>query len=538
MPERIRAILDRIKEWWGKFTTRQKTLIISVAAAVVVAVTVFVWAISIPKYTTLIVCETTGQTGTIRDLLSEASIPYRISTDGLTIEVEQSRYSDAAILLGSNNIPTTGPELSDVFSGGFSTTESDKEKRYQLYLEEYISKNLEQQENISHATVNLTLPDNDGTILSSKEEAYASVMLTINDKDAMTDDVAAGLARFIATAIGNDTTANVVIMDTTGGMLFSGESNAPGAGGTGSASTRLSYKAKYDQLIKGEIRDALVGAKIYDNVQVAPNLVLNWSDIEKTEHTYTPAENQDQGVLSHRDVYSQTATNGGGQVPGTDTNGENTYMYMDNANSTTTTDEQSEDFLPNETITKTTGGGGAIDYENSSIGITAIHYIIHNEDDLRAQGLLDGITFEEYKAANSERIKGTVDDDVISVVAMATGIPAGNISIVAYDEPVFIESQSGKVPWQTILMIALIVLILGLLAFVVIRSMRQERAEEEPEEEYSLDNLLQSTQEAQMIEDIEVDTKSDARIMIEKFVDENPEAAANLLRNWLQDEWG
>ncbi|MCR4907430.1 MAG: flagellar M-ring protein FliF [Lachnospiraceae bacterium] len=538
MPERIRAILDRIREWWGKFTTRQKTLIISVAAAVVVAVTVFVWAISIPKYTTLIICESTGQTGTIRDLLDEAAIPYKISTDGLTVEVEQSRYSDAAILLGSNNIPTTGPELNDVFSGGFSTTESDKEKRYQLYLEEYISKNLEQQENISHATVNLTLPSNDGTILSSKEEAYASVMLTVNDKDAMTDDVAAGLARFIATAVGNDSTANVVIMDTTGGMLFSGESNAAGAGGTGSASTRLSYKAKYDQLIKGEIRDALVGAKIYDNVQVAPNLVLNWSDIEKTEHTYTPAENQDQGVLSHRDVYSQTATNGGGQVPGTDTNGENTYMYMDNANSTTTTDEQSEDFLPNETITKTTGGGGAIDYENSSIGITAIHYIIYNEDDLKAQGLLDGITFEEYKAANSERIKGTVDDDVISVVAMATGIPAGNISIVAYDEPIFIESQAGKVPWQTILMIALIVLILGLLAFVVIRSMRQERAEEETEEEYSLDNLLQSTQEAQMIEDIEVDAKSDARIMIEKFVDENPEAAANLLRNWLQDEWG
>ena len=36
---------------------------------------------------------------------------------------------------------------------------------------------------------------------------------------------------------------------------------------------------------------------------------------------------------------------------------------------------------------------------------------------------------------------------------------------------------------------------------------------------------------------IEVETKSETRKAIEKFVDENPEAAAALLRNWLNDDW-
>ena len=31
--------------------------------------------------------------------------------------------------------------------------------------------------------------------------------------------------------------------------------------------------------------------------------------------------------------------------------------------------------------------------------------------------------------------------------------------------------------------------------------------------------------------------KSETRLMIEKFVDENPEAVASLLRNWLNEEW-
>ena len=39
------------------------------------------------------------------------------------------------------------------------------------------------------------------------------------------------------------------------------------------------------------------------------------------------------------------------------------------------------------------------------------------------------------------------------------------------------------------------------------------------------------------IENIDVETKSETRKMIEKFVDENPELAAALLRNWLNEDW-
>ena len=66
--------------------------------------------------------------------------------------------------------------------------------------------------------------------------------------------------------------------------------------------------------------------------------------------------------------------------------------------------------------------------------------------------------------------------------------------------------------------------------------MRSEKVTEE-EEEVSVESLLQSTPEA-VLEELEVETKSETRKLIEKFVDENPEAAANLLRNWLSEDWG
>ena len=54
----------------------------------------------------------------------------------------------------------------------------------------------------------------------------------------------------------------------------------------------------------------------------------------------------------------------------------------------------------------------------------------------------------------------------------------------------------------------------------------------------SVEALLESTAESQeALEDIGYNEKSDVRLMIEKFVDENPDAVASLLRNWLNEDW-
>ena len=76
-----------------------------------------------------------------------------------------------------------------------------------------------------------------------------------------------------------------------------------------------------------------------------------------------------------------------------------------------------------------------------------------------------------------------------------------------------------------------------MLGFVVFRSTRNQNEEEE-EPELSVDALLQSTADAsEDMEDIGYSEKSETRLLIEKFVDENPDAAALLLRNWLNEDW-
>ncbi|MCM1386302.1 MAG: flagellar M-ring protein FliF [Bacillus sp. (in: Bacteria)] len=532
--EKLKELANRILEWWNRFTTKQKTLIVMVIAAVILAIAIMVTVLNRPQYVLLKNCEDTTQAADVRDLLEGEGLTYTISDDGLEFRILKSQQSDAILLLGSNNIRTAGWSIDNVTSGGFSTTESDKQREYVYYLEKYIEDNiLEPLEAVKSATVMLNIPENTGTLIDSDKESHCTVTLELRDE--LSPESAASIARSIATGIGNMTTNNIVIMDTESNMLFSGDDNYTVSG---TANAQLSVKAEAERLVTNEVKQVLLGTNEFDTIEVATNLVLDFSKSSTTTHTFSAPEGREEGVLSHEALYSAINESGTGGVPGTDSNGDDgtTYVLEDNANSSSETTEEERDYLPNEEITNTETTPGVINYGQSSLSVAMIRYNVIREEDVDRQGLLDTVTWEEYKLANQEREKLEVDEDLFDVVSKATGINSDNIAIVAYSENVFFDDEGSGISATDVMQIILIIVILALLAFVVLRSMRGEKHEEE-EEELSVESLLQSTPESQLA-DISLEEESETRKLIGKFVDENPEAAANLLRNWLNEDWG
>ena len=150
------------------------------------------------------------------------------------------------------------------------------------------------------------------------------------------------------------------------------------------------------------------------------------------------------------------------------------------------------------------------------------------------------MTFDEYVDANSNVTEQQVPTDLSQLVAAATGITEKNIQIRVVEKPVFEakEASSFGDNVTNYLMVILTVLIAGLLIFVIIKGTSPvEVTEMEPE--LSVEDLLATTQDnAQTLEEIELEDKSDTRNMIEKFVEENPEAVALLLSNWINEDWG
>lgn len=479
----------------------------------------------------LITCDSAKQASSVKDLLDSNSITYEVSDDGLTYTVKQEDRANATILLGSNDIPSDGYSISDAIDGSFSTTEADKNKKYQLYLEEKMADDLETISNVSKAYVTLSLPSDDGTILSKDEEAYASINLQLSDD--MSEEQAAGIAvmwqRLWATS---RLKISRSLMETA--IRFSPAEMNPRL--PGKASSNLTVQQKAEANVTSAVKSVILGTNVYDNVEVGMNLDMNFDQQKVEDYHYYVDDGQTQGYLDSRTESTSESTSGAGGTPGTDTNDDDTtYVLEDGTITSSTTSDITEDYLPSETITTTEKAVGTIDLDNSSLTVVATNRVIYNEDKLKADGTLDNMTFDEFVAQNSDRVKTDVDQDFYDMVSKATGISTDNISIVAYEIPMFQYSEGSGRDWTDYLQIILAVLIFAMLAFVVFRSMRPQQ-EEALAEEVTVESLLEAQED--QLDDIGFNEKSEARVLIEKFVDENPEAVASLLRNWLNDDWG
>lgn len=538
MPDKIREILNNIVEWWKKFTKKQQMILVSSTLIVIIAVAILAFVLTRPKMTIIKICDNAKEASTVQQLLTDAGIYHEVSDTGLTFSIQQKDSAAANILLGSNAIRTEDKGLKAILNGSLSTTESDKTKLEKEYKEKHIAQVLETLENVEKASVMLDVPNDDGTLIASKQESFAEVFLTLDGE--MSEEQALGLARMIATGLGNKTTDNISIMDSNLNMLYSG-----GMGdlttASGMTASQLSFQQKVENKVKGNVKDVLLGTGQYQNVEVGVNLPLNFDKKTTSSKTYDPGEGREQGPYKSDRTYDESTTSGGANVPGTDANGEDgNYMITDGDQTEQTISDSSRDYALNETIENIEAGIGNILYEDASLAVTLKTYIKYDEDTLRANGDLEGTTFEEYRAQIESQgaQRQQVDADTIDSIAKASGIDAERISVIAYQEPLFIPSEGSGRTFSDYLEIVLAVLIFALLGFVVFMSTRKEKAPE-LEPELSVETLLQTTKEneEESLEDIGFKEKSEARILIEKFVEEKPEAVASLLRNWLNEDW-
>lgn len=533
MPEQLQKILDRIVEWWKKFNNKQRAVLISVTAAVIVALVILGYVVSRPNYVTIYTASDMKQASEISSLLSENGISYHTENAGMVFQVDLDDEAKACYLLAENDYPSASYSISNVTNNSFSTTEADKQKLYKDFLEQKFADHLAQFDNIESANVDITLPPNDGTILSRQEQGTAAVQLFL--KRSIDADQAYGLALFVATELGNDSTNGITILDQDSNVLYSG---ADEGSAYGVANSQLTNTQKMSANIKEEVRGVLLGTQLFSNIEVAMKLKVDYSDTTTATHEYYGNDpNSNTNMIAENSTYSAESSGGAEAIPGTDSNDDTTYFIDDNGNVYYTVEDNDVTYQNNEKIVTENRTGGVVDYENSSIAVVATKYVTYDEKVLQASGQLDEMTFDEFKAANSAPKEVEVDESFMELVAKAAGVPVANISFMCYEQPVFVAKERGIRSVSDIFQIALAVLIFALLGYVVFRSTRRY-AETESEPELSVETLLQSTAEEQsMLDDIGYSEKSETRILIEKFVDENPDAVALLLRNWLNEDW-
>lgn len=538
--DRLKQIGQKILDIWNKYTTKQKTIAISCVAVVLVALIILVVAVNRPQYEVLTTCKSYSEMQEVTNLLTENQITYNVADNSMIVNVNKQDLTKAKMVLASSDIQADGYTFEDAMKSSFSTTESDKRKQWQTYLESKFRTDLKSFDGVKDASVTVTLGESTNIYYSTKQEATIGVVLRLT-KD-IGEDVAAGMAQLLATSVGNTTTDNITIISTDGTTLYSkANSDITGDTSTAGLTGRLKYKNLVEKSMTASLRQGLLATGMYDEAHIQFNLNMNWDAISTIDTQYSVPDGMDNGVLLESYEEASKGMNGAGGVPGTSSNNSDntTYNISDGTNSSSEYSLKKYAYQPNVIVTTTNGQPGEVMYADSSLAVTFVKNVMYNEDDVRARGLLDGITWEEYKAQNSQPVAAEVDPTWIEAISYGTGVDAARIRVLAYNRPWFTDSEGNAFVnnWSFWVQIVLALVILGLLAFVVFRSARPLTVEEK-EPELSVEEMLRTTKEQQTpLEDIDLQEKSEIRKAIEKFVDENPEAVALLLRNWLNEGW-
>ena len=303
--------------------------------------------------------------------------------------------------------------------------------------------------------------------------------------------------------------------------------------------SKLKYKSQIEATTSSSLLRNIVSTGLYDDAVITLNYELDWNTVNTIAKEYTAQEGREEGLYSHSYEQESVGTNGASGTPGTTSNSGTTYDITDGTTSTSTYTVKEYDYLPNELVTTTNTDPGAIVKNGSSIAVTLIKNVTYEETQAKKLGYLDGKDWDTFKSENSEPVTLNVDNSWVDIISKGTGIDPANISVVAYQKNSFQDKASSNILskasfWVQIVLAAAI---LGILVLVIIRSARPLTVEEK-EPELSVEEMLASTRENQpSVDDIDLQEKSETRKAIEKFVDENPEAVALLLRNWLNEDW-
>lgn len=537
MNEKVKAAQQKAVEFWNKYNRRQKTLMISITLAVIIFIAALSYILTRPEYVTLLTCDSATTASEVKTCLEEAGITNYTMSDTFVVKVLKADKVDAEMAIATVGIGADGYSkedytLNDALDGGFSSTEADKEKKYWAHIESKLQNALSSQDYVRTAKVNIKVPQTSLSVLDDQEDTSVSIILNL--KQEINSSKAENIAQWVATAVGNDSTSNVTIIDTAGNMLFRGTDYD---GDDYSGESKADMRQAAMDIVSSNIKKLFEAAELYQTVEVSPYLDMDFDTISETEVTYNTGD-REQGPYTASYEVEQTGGTSSGGIPGTDSNDEDiTYELQDSSNSTSEYTLKKYDYAVNQLVSNTTKERGKIDYTTSRVSIVVSSYNIFEEDKVRAAGQLADMTWDEFKSANADNVEVQIPDNIYNLVSDATGFSTDNITIVGYQIPQFVDSVKTTRSFTDYIPVIFAILILALLGFVVFKSTRPvEVIEQEPE--LSVEDLLATTKENQeTVDDIDLNDKSDTRKAIEKFVDENPEATAMLLRNWLNDEW-
>lgn len=525
MPEFLSRILKPILDFWKGLDKSQRVRIYVITGLVTVTVALGLFLLLKPTYTTVIQNADPTDVVAMQKVLADKGIQYNLTDDKSGIIVDVKDSDTAHFELGTAGYPKNGLTFADALSNiKINTTESDKKHIWQQLDESDIVRQLKLFGNVKDASVTITRPEKTLFIDDTdNKDAKASVVITKNGE--ITPLQAQSIVKVVASSVEGLDPKNVTVVDENFNVLNSESSD----NSMGKTTTQYDMKKKVKIDLEKNVRDVLLNdqSDSFDTAKIVVNPILDFDTLSETKKEISNPDGMETGAIISRQESKEDLKNGDtGGTAGVNSNPGNTPSYPMGS-----TDAKSykksditENFGYNEASKQMEKSVGEVIPEKTTAAITLL-YGNRIPDDTKL----------------TEELIGQVKE----LASRATGIPVANIAVTklkvqppAKVTPTMAETIKSLISAFGLPALLLIMLIVLLIVALPKRSKSQKLepafagVDDSVSSKYNLNNMQQNP-----VPEIDTEERSEVKKQLEKFVVQKPDAVAQLLRNWLTDDY-
>lgn len=527
MPEVLSRFQQKTSEIWTNLDKSQKNRIYIISSILVVAITIFIVMSTRTSYVTLINSNDSKEIKEIIRLLEDERIKFKLSQDQKTILVDSKSMNKAKVAIAkSDTLRFGGSIFADAFSKiKINTTESDKRKLWEDTEERIIAERLKMLDNIEDASVDLALPKDSLFLLEGETPKRPTASVMIKPKEKLTSKQVQAVVMMVARSVENLDPKDISVVDNNLNELNPLTGDEP----IDIANSQYDLRMKRQKELENNVYKMFTGQfESFDSIAVVANPVLDFDKLKSKSKEISNPAGQDEGALISSDITTENLVNGGANgVPGTDTNPGNTdspaYQVGNGDNSQYNKKHEIKNFEYNEVLKEEEKATGQLMPDKSTMAIN----------------LKYGERVVDEELINEEINK------VKQIASSATGIPVANIVVHKFKKaapPAPAQKQLADTIRQMVndygLFAVMLLLIIGLMLAAIPKKKRTQELEPALEQAAATGpRFVVPEMQEDPLPEIGFEERSEVKKQIDKFVKQKPEAVAQLLRNWLSDDW-
>ena len=527
MGDKVKKTAADLWQRWKSASRKTKRFLGGGVLAVLVLLAVLFVVVSNQPYTTLFSDLNQTDMSAILSYFSDNGITeYRVEGDAILVPESQKESLMAQVLVAG--YPSAGYNYSTYLDNvGSLTTEAERNQLVLYDLQDYMAAVICNMEGVESAQVLLT-PGQDHTYVldsGNKVDATAAVQVTMQAGKTLSEGQVEAIRNLVSHGMQGLNVENVVIEDTYGNSYSAGDDFTDLED---ASALKLKLEEQCNNNIRTRVMQALTPLFGEDNVQVSVNTVV---DVDRTYTDSTDytledwAQGKDDGIIGSQIWDDEIVRDDGdtaGGVAGTGANSDlNTYVQ-----------EQIQPDGNEQVISSSGQTDRLVDTEKQQVEHVA-GYI---------SDVMVSVTVNQAAAG------GVNEQSLYSHVARAAGISAADqqdkISILVAP---FYEGESGQIPpiaegvpgWAVYAAIGGGALFLVLmLIMLIVHRIRVKRRRKQAQEMAAVGMAQPMADEVPQQADImemQTEKSMELRQDVRKFAEENPEIAAQMVKNWLRE---